>query len=218
MMKYKYESDLSRRERWKKQWATICSLKGRKRVEYLWSYYKYVLVIVLAIVLVIYTIGVMIGNAMENTVLSVVVVDSAKTDGDTAKAMEKYFLDMMGKDGKNDRVETVLSATSQEDGDNIAKLRVSLSTVGGADLVICGEKVFEEYNAQGAFADMGELLGEGAKEAEPYMTDGQLDLAKCPDSVLSEYVTYSPAYLCVLEHSERKAEAAAVAGKILEGK
>ena len=70
--------------------------------------------------------------------------------------------------------------------------------------------MYEEYASQGAFADETALLGADAEKAQAYMTDGQIDLSKCPENFLSESVSYSPAYLCVLEHTERSEAAEAV--------
>ncbi len=211
----------------------------------------------MAVILVVYTAGVMIRNGKENTVLSIVIVDAEKNDDEAAEELEKQFLHILGADGKYDHVETVLSASSVQTEENIAKLRVSLSVVGEADLVICSKEVYEEYASQGAFADetallgadaekdiaklrvslsvVGEadlvicskevyeeyasqgafadetaLLGADAEKVQAYMTDGQIDLSKCPENFLSESVSYSPAYLCVLEHTERSEAAEAV--------
>ena len=202
-MEKKYESDLTKREKWQKQMETIRRLKGRERLEYLWQYYKIVPAFCLVIVLVVYTVAVMISNSLNDTLLSIVVVDSAKSSDEAAAELQDDILNIVGTGGKHDYVETVLSATSADTEGNIAKLRVSLSTAGEADVVVCGENVYEEYSAQGAFADMEELLGDSYGDYEEYMTDGQIDLTKCPDSFLSDYAEYSPAYLCVLVHSER---------------
>lgn len=206
----KYESDLSRQEKLEQQWKTIRSLKGKKKLEYLWSYYKVIPVILLAVILVVYTAGVMIRNGKENTVLSIVIVDAEKNDDEAAEELEKQFLHILGADGRYDHVETVLSASSAQTEENIAKLRVSLSVVGEADLVVCSKEVYEEYAGQGAFADETVLLGADAEKAQAYMTDGQIDLSKCPENFLSESVSYSPAYLCVLGHTERSEAAEAV--------
>ena len=206
----KYESDLSRQEKLEQQWKTIRSLKGKKKLEYLWSYYKVIPVIFLAAILVVYTAGVMIRNGKENTVLSIVIVDAEKNDDEAAEELEKQFLHILGADGMYDHVETVLSASSVQTEENIAKLRVSLSVVGEADLVVCSKEVYEEYAGQGAFADETVLLGADAEKAQAYMTDGQIDLSKCPENFLSESVSYSPAYLCVLGHTERSEAAEAV--------
>lgn len=202
-MEKKYESDLTSREKWQQQMETIRRLKGRERLEYLWQYYKIVPVFCLVIVLIVYTVAVMISNSLNDTLLSIVVVDSAKSSDEAAAELQDDILKIIGTGGKHDYVETVLSATSMDTEENIAKLRVSLSTAGEADVVVCGEDVYEEYSAQGAFADMEELLGDSYGDYEEYMTDGQIDLTKCPGSFLSDYAEYSPAYLCVLVHSER---------------
>lgn len=217
MEKQQYESDMTSREKWQKQWETIRRLKGKDRLEYLWQYYKAVLVAVIAVVLVIYTVAVMIRGAMQDTLLSIVVVDSKITSDEAASELEKGILDIIGTGGKHDYVETVLTATSVENDENIMKLRVSLSTAGEADVVICGEEVYEEYASQGAFADMEEVLGDAYDSFAEYMTDGQIDLAKCPDSFLDKYVGYSPAYLCVLSHSEHMENAAELIKGVVSG-
>ena len=217
MEKQQYESDMTSREKWQKQWRTIRRLKGKDRLEYLWQYYKAVLVAVIAVVLVVYTVAVMIRGAMQDTLLSIVVVDSEITSDEAASELEKGILDIIGTGGKHDYVETVLTATSVENDENIMKLRVSLSTAGEADVVICGEKVYEEYASQGAFADMEDVLGDAYDSFAEYMTDGQIDLAKCPDSFLDKYVGYSPAYLCVLSHSEHMENAAELIKGVVSG-
>lgn len=214
-MEHKYESDLSRREKLQQQWQDICRLKGKKRLEYLWNYYKFVLVIVLAAVLVVHTIGVMLRGARENTVLSIVVVDASQNGAEAAQKLEEALLAALRAEGTYDHVETVLSADSLQTDESIAKLRVSLSMVGEADLVVCGEDVYREYAAQGAFAEITPLLGDEVKAAQACMADGQIELGKCQENILSEYVEYSPAYICILEHSGRKEAAAEVIRKIL---
>lgn len=217
MEKQQYESDMTSREKWQKQWRTIRRLKGKDRLEYLWQYYKAVLVALVAVVLVIYTAAVMIGNAMQDTLLSIVVVDSEITSDEAAAELEQGILDIIGTGGKHDHVETVLTATSVENDENIMKLRVSLSTAGEADVVVCGESVYEEYASQGAFADMEEVLGDEYDSCAGYMTDGQVDLTKCPESFLNRYAGYSPAYLCVLSHSEHTENAAELIKAVVSG-
>ena len=217
MEKQQYESDMTSREKWQKQWRTIRRLKGKDRLEYLWQYYKSVLIALVAVVLVIYTAAVMIGNAMQDTLLSIVIVDSEITSDEAAAELEQGILDIIGTGGKHDHVETVLTATSVENDENIMKLRVSLSTAGEADVVVCGESVYEEYASQGAFADMEEVLGDEYDSCAGYMTDGQVDLTKCPGSFLNRYAGYSPAYLCVLSHSEHTENAAELIKAVISG-
>ena len=208
---------MTSREKWQKQWRTIRRLKGKDRLEYLWQYYKAVLVALVAVVLVIYTAAVMIGNAMQDTLLSIVIVDSEITSDEAAAELEQGILDIIGTGGKHDHVETVLTATSVENDENIMKLRVSLSTAGEADVVVCGESVYEEYASQGAFADMEEVLGDEYDSCAGYMTDGQVDLTKCPESFLNRYAGNSPAYLCVLSHSEHTENAAELIKAVVSG-
>ena len=93
MEKQQYESDLTRKEKWQKQWETIRRLKGGERLEYLWQYYKSVLIIFAAVILVIYTAAVMVSNAMRDTLLTVVIVDSelSMIEGPYKKTFDKVY-------------------------------------------------------------------------------------------------------------------------------
>lgn len=91
----------------------------------------------------------MIKNCMEDTVLSVVVVDAARTDDMVKEQLEEKILQYVEHTGKYDRVAVDLSVSTAETEENTAKLRVSLSAVSGCDVVVCGEEVYEEYAAQG---------------------------------------------------------------------
>ena len=97
------------------------------------------------------------------------------------------------------------------------KLRVLFQQQEEADVVVCGESVYEEYASQGAFADMEEVLGDEYDSCAGYMTDGQVDLTKCPESFLNRYAGYSPAYLCVLSHSEHTENAAELIKAVVSG-
>ncbi len=182
---------MDRGEKWRAEFEKICGLRGRKRLEYLWDYYKWALVCLAAVVFAVHTVCVMITNSVKNTVLSVVIVDAERTDDDAAEELEEGILEMLGCEGRYDHVETVLSATSMKTEENVAKLRVALSTVGGADLVICGEEVYEEYAAQRAFVETRRLP----------------EAAGISASVIGEYVGYAPVYLCIPEFAERRENA-----------
>ena len=76
---------------------------------------------------------------------------------------------------------------------------------GGAEVLFVDGDVLEE------------VLGDAYDSCAGYMTDGQIDLTKCPDSFLDKYVGYSPAYLCVLSHSENTETAARLIEGIVSG-
>ena len=201
------EHTVTPREKQRLQWETIRTLHGKKRLEHLWAYYKFVPVLLLAAVLVLCTAGVMIRNSLNHTVLSVVIVDAARTDGAAARELEEELLDLLDFHGKHDHIEVVLSATSKNTEENIAKLRVALSSVSGADVVICGEDVYEEYSRQDAFAEIEVPSEDGHAAGGDHAAVKKLDLAEHMESVFSEYIGYSPACLSVMEHSARKENA-----------
>ena len=79
----------------------------------------------------IYTVVVMISNAMQDTLLSIVVVDSEITSDEAASELEKGILDIIGTGGKHWTMwRPFLQRHPFENDENIMKLRVSLSTAG----------------------------------------------------------------------------------------
>lgn len=200
-MEIKYESDMTKREKWMKQWKTIQSLRGRARLEYLWTYYRFVLVIVVVIVFIICTIITILHNLAQDTVLSIAFVDAVRQSQQMDEKLEREIGMAMGL-SENKKVQIDTSASSIHTDENIAKLTMVMSSVSGNDIVICGQEVYEKYKNAGAFREIKEILGVEYEKYKPYMTNGELDLSKCPGWTNKEYIIYSPAYVCILNSSE----------------
>lgn len=194
-----YESDLSPKERRQKEWQTIKNLKGKKRLEYLWAYYKFVLVILIIAILAGYMVYTMVSNMNRNKILSVAVVDSILQDQETIDQMETDLLEYIGAKGKHDEVQIDASISSAEDQANTTKLTLSILPTGENDIVICGQEVYDRFKEQGAFTPIEEILGGSYSEYEEFMTNGEIDLSKCEE--WNDIITYSPAYVCVLADS-----------------
>ena len=90
-MEKKHESDLTPAERRKERLETIRRLRGKARLEYIWEYYRFLLVFVIAAVLVISTAVTMIRNSRENIVLSIAVVDADKQTGQTNEELAEQI-------------------------------------------------------------------------------------------------------------------------------
>lgn len=202
-MEKKHESDLTPAERRKERLETIRRLKGKARLEYIWEYYRFLLVFVIAAVLVISTAATMIRNSRENIVLSIAVVDADKQTGQTNEALAEQIQKAL-KLPENQQVQVDTAASSVDSQENEAKLTMVMSPVSENDIVICGQEVYDKYKETGVFKEPDEVLGEDAGNYETYMTNGQLDLSKCPAMESLQCVSYSPAYILVLDHSQNE--------------
>lgn len=204
-MEKKHESDLTPAERRKERLETIRRLRGKARLEYIWEYYRSLLVFVIAAVLVISTAVTMIRNSRENIVLSIAVVDADKQTGQTNEELAEQIQKVL-KLPENQQVQVDTAASSVDSQENEAKLTMVMSPVSENDIVICGQEVYDKYKETGVFKEPDDVLGEDAGKYETYMTNGQLDLRKCYNQELLDCADYIPAYILVLDHSQNENE------------
>lgn len=204
-MEKKHETDLTLAERRKECLETIKRLKGKARLEYIWEYYKFLLVFVIAAVLVISTVVTMIQNSRQNFVLSIAVVDTDKKFDQTNKELAEKIQKAL-KLPENEQVQVDTAVSSVDSQENEAKLTIVMSPVSENDIVICGQEVYDKYKKTGVFKKLNAVLGEHLGRYKKYMTNGQLDLKKCQNQELLACVTYTPAYILVLNHSQNENE------------
>lgn len=202
-MEKKHESDLTPAERRKERLETIRRLRGKARLEYMWEYYRFLLVFVIAAVLVISTAATMIHNSRQNIVLSIAVVDADKQAGRTNEELAEQIQKAL-KLPENQQVQVDTAASSIDSQENEAKLTMVMSPVSENDIVICEQEVYDKYKETGVFKEPDDVLGEDAGRYEAYMTNGQLDLRKCYNQELLDCADYIPAYILVLDHSQNE--------------
>lgn len=182
------DSDMSAKEKWKQEWSIIRGLKGRKRLEHLWTYYKIVPMILFVLLMAAGAVATMADNLSKDCVLSVVIVDAsrlqirnAKTTAETPEIyqggephlrdIKAELLEYLGMNEKGNEILIDTSVISADTKENEAKLAIALSQPGGNDLVICGKDVYKRYDSAGAFAECKKIQpqGQGGQEAEVYL-------------------------------------------------
>lgn len=196
-MSPKYESDMTQKEKRAQELQKIKSLKGKKRVEYLWTYYRSFLLILLVFVFVICLIVPIIQNIQRNPVLTLALVD-ANLEADT-ESLEQKILNYLDTSGKHDEV--VIDTTATSSG-NYVKLATLLLAESDTDAVICNSDTYEFCKQKDCFIDWQKLLGNDYSDYEMYMTDGVIDLSKIPAWQEENYTLYEPVYLGVLQNSK----------------
>lgn len=183
---------------------TIKQLKGRKKLQYIWDYYRPILGAVLILLLVAGCVGSSISKAQEKVLLSIVVIDADRERMGAFRELEENLAAVLGNGDSNERVILDTSATSNENPEAVMNTVMKLSVVQDHDVVILNESEWEKFKAENPFADLKEILGEAYPGYEPYIDDGALLLSKSKVWNLGRYVQYEPAYLCVLNKTERK--------------
>ncbi|MDU5109914.1 MAG: hypothetical protein E6248_05675 [Clostridium sp.] len=200
----KHESDLTKKERYYLEIKKIKSLSGKKKIEYLWSYYRFVLAILFVILLIGISIGTMYKNSQRNTLMSIVIVDANQEKFEEVEELKRNILESIGNRGKHDEVVIDISASSSDDSAATIKTIISISSMGENDIVICNEETYKKFKAQGAFANWVDVLGEDYSKYEKYIYNDEFDLSLSDKWLKSEITSYSPVYACVLSKASNK--------------
>lgn len=207
-MEKRYESDLTPKEKRQLEWKKVKGLSGGKKIEYLWTYYKYWLLVLAAVVFVIYFAVSVYQNARRNPILSVAIVDANWQNETGFEQLSSGLLEAMGTGDKYEEVALDTSVASMESPENMMKATVTIAG-GELDLVVCGREFYDHYSEQGAFADWKDILGDEYDAYEPYMTDNLPDLSKSSKWTDGEYTLYQPVYLCCMNTAPHPEQAKA---------
>lgn len=136
----------------------------RKKIEYLWMYYKVWLLIPILIIAAIYLGVTMYRGQQMNVVANVVIVGGNAMNEESMEELEEAFKTCLSADGKYDTVR--IQANVPDDGGSI-NTNTALTTLVGAeavDVLICSESIFREYEKQGGFSGNTLVLKGNAKE------------------------------------------------------
>lgn len=187
-----------------KRQAELEKLRGMslgEKAGYLWTYYKIWLLVPVILIFVIWQGMQIYHNMQEVELLSVGVVD---TNLNTEEGQETFESDLLKLLGTGDENEVIALDTGLSSGDDSASAmkRATVLGAGTLDLMICGEELYDSYDAQGAFADWEEILGEDYGKYESYFVDGRLDLSRSAKWDSYGVVIYEPVYAGALVSSE----------------
>lgn len=183
----KHESDLTAYEKRKYGWRTIRSLKGKKRMQYFWDYYRYILIVIAICILLISIVINMYQNLSNRPLLTIAVVDANHRDEEHLLKLKEELKKVVDPSNKQGEVYIDTSASSLGTQGNQAKLAILMSVVSDTDIVICNQEVYDRFKKEDIFGDILEL------------TDNQMWIE-------GNYLTYKSAYLCVLKKTKKTKE------------
>lgn len=157
------EADLSRKERRLLEKEKIKGMGGKKKAQYIWMYYKFHMLGVVAAILAI-VLGVhLYQNARMNTVLSVSVIDSGDFE---VEDVEADILKLLNTEGKYDQVDVGQNLMSDSTGKELeANMRMAYVTqiqAATIDVLVMSSDLYEGMKDEGMFGNMKEIFGEDA--------------------------------------------------------
>ena len=194
-----HESDLTRQEKRRMEWEKIKGLGWKKRLPYLWTYYK-IWLWVPVILIVVITSGIqMYHNSQEEQVLYVNVSGTVLESDEGTQRLSADLLKLCGSGGKYETVPITTNMLSGDDYTASLQMSIWLSS-GDMDILICDEETFKRFQEQEIFMDPAELPGYDGSLRE-HVKDGILYLE---DENWTQYglVTYKPVCAGVLSTSK----------------
>lgn len=174
-------ADLSRKERRLLEKEKIKGMGFKKKLEYFWMYYKWVLIVVIALI-----VGGKLGmdwyhNLQIDTVLAISVVNSSMTDSEAVTEEIKKVLGCEGDEYSS--VEIAGNLTTGQDGtefDYYAQMAYSTQVQArGIDVLIFPESLYERANSSGIFDNLENIMDEETKAA-------------LGDRLKGDYITFGP--------------------------
>lgn len=201
-MEKRYESDMTRKEKWEKEIKKLKAMSFKEKVEHIFTYYKPWFATLAAIIVVIYMGVQMYEGSKEVELLSIAVVDSMLDQDGNRERLQQDLLEFLGTGDKYERVPLDTSATSIEDYGAMTKMMVVMAS-GTTDILISSQVTYDHYKAQDAFLSWEDVLGDEYSKYEQYMTDGAIDLSKCPKWETYNLTYYKPVYATVVASTKR---------------
>lgn len=200
----KYESDLTYREKKQIEIRKIKALPWKKRMEYLWTYYRFVLLVIFFIAVVVGMVYTGVINSKIRPVMSIAITDAEQGKEEQIKGLEEEILNAVGSENSQDKVAIDASGTSSDQPAQNIKTILLASSLGENDLIICDEKTFRKFEGQGAFASWKDVLGKDYERYAQYMKEDAVDLSICPKWAEKGITDYEPVYCCVLKDAPHK--------------
>ena len=162
----KNESDLSKKERRLIEKEKLKGMGPKKKLEYIWMYYKPAIFGVIAVIALIFGIKDYYEQSKIKTVLSMTVVNSMANDTETPEQKIKETLGY--KDDPYSKVEIGVNLTTDSEmaefDYNAQIAYMAQIQAGSIDIMVMPEKLYQTLKKNEPFADLKELMGEEAFE------------------------------------------------------
>lgn len=159
------ETDLTKKERRKIEREKIKGMGFRKKLQYIWMYYKPHMFGVVALICLV-CLGVnLYHHAQMQTVLSIAVVDGGDFVADT---VEKNILKTLDIDNKFAEVSVAQNLITDETGDLDYYARMAYVTEiqsATIDVLVMPKELYDIEKDKGMYADLKELFGDEVYES-----------------------------------------------------
>jgi hypothetical protein len=197
-----YESDLTPKEKRRKEWENLKGLPWQKRLGHLWAYYKFLFIIPVIVLAVAATAIQIYRNSLEEQILYVNISETALDTDDSQEQLSQDLLALCGSGGKHEQVSVTSNMISSQDYNSSVLMSVWLST-GEMDLVITDESTYNRFQEQEIFINIEEEFPEAYAQLKDHMEGNVVYLDQSPWENYG-LVEYEPVYAGILITSTHK--------------
>lgn len=159
MTEHKYESDMTSREKRQQEREKIAAMNWKEKIDYFITYYKWVLVVIIIVIMLGAVARQMYVSLNEETLLDMAILNAGQ--GDREKFMEDVRK-VLGAEKDNQVVKLDTSLFGGDDAQNEYNRTMKLTAVVSSEtleVLICDKEIFDQYSQEGMFLDMEELMG-----------------------------------------------------------
>lgn len=201
--------DMTRKERRLLEKEKIKGMGFKKKMEYFFMYYKWVPVLVIAVILAAVGGVRWYEHAKIKNVLSIAVVN---TMGQDFTEREEEIKEVLGTKDKYDDVSILNNFATDQDGKDLEYYsQMAFMTqvqAGSLDVLIMPEAMYETEKKKGILEDMGKILGEEAYQSFDGHEKGDCVVINDAEFKEEYSLVYDEAYICVLKNSFNQENAA----------
>lgn len=220
VVRHRYESDMTRQERRLIEKEKLSTMDWKGKLGYLWTYYKFVLLIAAIVVLAVVFIFQTIENSRYNDILTIGVNMPAVT-ADNEK-IEQALDEAIGTGEKYDRISLDMSYSmlDAESADyNMVMKFTTVVAAQGMDVLFTNEAIYEHYSEQEMFLDLTEILTpEQCEKLGIESGDDYLDVTDSNWVSSMQLVDYEPVYLTVIANTKNTEKVKEFIELVEEGK
>lgn len=208
----KHESDMTGKEKRELEREKLASMNGREKAEYILTYYKLHIAVLLGGILLVAGIVMWVDSFQNETMLYVAAINGRELDAGIMEEFKEFRGD--GERRHQYVLDTSAVSLGQEGSDGLDYAsQMKIATLVGAntaDVFICPESIYREYAKEENFlSPMEGLLGQ--EFISSHKEDFEKDAVRVENSEKLKQYGYQgtePAYLIVFQYSGHQEVAA----------
>ena len=154
-------------ERIREEWKAFKALPIKKKLEHIWLYYKWAIIVTAAVICVLVSIAGTVANNKKETLISGIFINNSTSQEGYSHLMEDYWQYCGGNNDQ--KVELITSRTIHFDAEPLSQedaaafmIVASMIAAESLDYIITDEASLDDFLEQEVVLDLRELLSEEA--------------------------------------------------------